>query len=54
MPIYAKQAGASLVIVNLSPTSADKIADVVIHASAGETMGRILVEVRQGLAGSCA
>ena len=54
MPLYAKQAGASLVIVNLSPTPADKIADVVIHASAGETMGSILAEVRQGLAGSCA
>ncbi|MDP2840439.1 MAG: NAD-dependent deacylase, partial [Syntrophales bacterium] len=54
MPLYAKQAGASLVIVNLSPTPVDKIADVVIHASAGETMGRILAAVRQGLAGSCA
>ena len=54
MPFYAKQAGAGLVIVNLSPTPADKIADVILHASAGEAMGRILAEVRQRLAGSCA
>ncbi len=54
MPLYAKQAGAGLVIVNLNPTPADKIADVVIHASAGEAMGLILAEVRQRLAGSCA
>jgi len=54
MPLYAKQAGAGLVIVNLSATPADKIADVVIHASAGEVMGQILAEVRQRLAGSCA
>ena len=54
MPLYAKQAGAKLVIINLSPTPADEIADVVIHASAGEVMGRILMEFRQRLAGSCA
>jgi NAD-dependent deacetylase len=53
MPFYAKQAGARLVIVNLSPTPADKIADVVIHASAGEAMGRILAEVRRKVAGAC-
>ncbi|MBN2438861.1 MAG: NAD-dependent deacylase [Deltaproteobacteria bacterium] len=54
LPLYAKQAGAGLVIVNLSATPADNIADVVIHASAGEVMGKILAEVRQRLAGSCA
>jgi NAD-dependent deacetylase len=54
MPLYARQSGAGLVIVNLGTTPADKSADVVIHASAGETMGRILTEVRQRLAGSCA
>ena len=53
MPLYAKEAGASLVIVNLSTTPADKMADVVIHGSAGETMGCILTEVRQRLSGSC-
>jgi NAD-dependent deacetylase len=54
MPLYAKQAGAGLVIVNLSTTQADKIADIVIHASAGEVMRRILTEVRKRLSGSCA
>jgi NAD-dependent deacetylase len=53
MPFYAKQEGARLVIVNLSPTPADKIADVVLHASAEEAMGRMLAEVRQRVAGSC-
>lgn len=54
MPFYARQAGAGLVIVNLSGTQADKMADVVIHASAGQVMGRILTELRRRLAGSCA
>jgi NAD-dependent deacetylase len=54
MPLYAKQAGGLLVIVNIDATPADKSADVVIHASAGETMGRIVTEVRKRLAGSCA
>lgn len=54
MPFYAKQAGAGLVIVNLSATPADKMADVVLNAPAGEAMGRILEEVRQRLTGSCA
>lgn len=53
MPLYAKEAGASLVIVNLSTTPADKMADVVIHGSAGETMGCILIKVTQRLSGSC-
>ncbi|MEI7673882.1 MAG: NAD-dependent protein deacylase, partial [Deltaproteobacteria bacterium] len=50
MEVYAKEARASLVIVNMSPTQADKMADVIIHDSAGETMGRILTEVRKRLA----
>ena len=54
MPFYAKQAGAGLAIVNLSPTSADSIADVIVRAPAGEVMGRIVAEVRRRLAGSCA
>lgn len=51
MPLYAKQSGAKLVIVNLTPTQSDRIADVVIHASAGEVMGRIMAEVKQRLSG---
>ena len=51
MPLYAKQAGAKLVIVNLTPTPADQIADIVINAAAGEVMERILQGVRKGLSG---
>lgn len=51
MPFIAKQSGAKLVIVNLTPTSADRIADVVINASAGDALMRILVEVKRRLSG---
>ena len=50
MPVYAKQSGAKLVIVNLTPTPADEMADVIIDGSAGEIMGRLVAEVRQRLA----
>ena len=46
MPLYAKQSGARLVIINLTPTPADRSADIVIRASAGEVMGRILAGVK--------
>lgn len=51
MPVYASEAGASLVIVNLTPTSLDRSADVVIKASAGETMEAILSEVKRRMVG---
>jgi NAD-dependent deacetylase len=51
MPLYAKQSGAKLVIVNLTPTPSDRIADVVIHDSAGEVMGRVMAKVKQRLSG---
>jgi NAD-dependent deacetylase len=37
-PLRAKEAGAALVIVNRDPTELDRRADVVIHASIGETL----------------
>ncbi|MBN1614885.1 MAG: NAD-dependent deacylase [Deltaproteobacteria bacterium] len=46
VPITAKDAGARLVIINLSSTPYDRRADVLINASAGEVMERILGEVR--------
>lgn len=49
MPFYAKQSGARLVMINLTPTPADRTADIVIRASAGEVMGRILAEVKARL-----
>jgi NAD-dependent deacetylase len=51
LPLYAKQAGAKLVIVNLTATPADRFADVVIHAAAGEVMVRLLAEVRKRVPG---
>ena len=51
MPFIAKESGAKLIIVNLTPTPADRIADVVINASAGEALTRILAEVKRRLPG---
>lgn len=42
MPSYAVQAGAKLVIINLSPTPIDRDAHVVIRAKAGETMLQVI------------
>ncbi len=47
MPMYAVQAGARLIIVNLTDTPMDSYADVVIRARAGEAMSAILGLVRQ-------
>jgi NAD-dependent deacetylase len=47
MPVYAVQAGARLVIINLSSTPMDGEAAVLINAKAGEAMSRIVDKVRQ-------
>jgi len=47
MPIYAVQAGAKLVIVNLSSTPMDGEAAVLIRAKAGEAMSRIVDKVKK-------
>jgi len=49
MPVYAKGAGAKLVIINIGDTSCDSSADIVINGKAGEVMGRILDKVRERL-----
>jgi NAD-dependent deacetylase len=46
MPLYAKRAGAGVVIVNLGPTQQDDIADVIIDHSAGETMTKIMERLK--------
>jgi NAD-dependent deacetylase len=38
-PLRAKQRGATLAIVNRDPTEMDEIADLVIHAGIGATLG---------------
>ncbi len=46
MPQYAKEGGAKLVIVNLTPTPQDGLADLVIPCPAGEAMERIIASDR--------
>jgi NAD-dependent deacetylase len=49
MPMYAVESGAKLVIINLSTTPLDAKAAVLISASAGEAMGKIVEKVRSQL-----
>ena len=44
LPRLAKRAGAKLVIITLSPTPLDDLADVSLKAPIGETMGNALEE----------
>ncbi|MBI5015399.1 MAG: NAD-dependent deacylase [Deltaproteobacteria bacterium] len=46
MPLIAKRAGATLVIINSTPTDMDSAADVVIHGMAGSVMEAIMEQVR--------
>lgn len=41
IPVLAKRVGARLVMINLEPTSIDRMADVVIHARAAEILPEI-------------
>jgi len=47
--MYARSSGAKLAIINLTPTSCDDMAHVVIHHSAGEVMELALEEVKSRL-----
>jgi NAD-dependent deacetylase len=47
IPVYAADAGAKLVIINLSATPMDRQAAVLIRAKAGETMSKIVRKVRE-------
>ena len=49
MPLYARDAGARLAIVNLTETDLDRDAAVVIHEKAAETLSRVVEKVRQKL-----
>lgn len=51
MPIYALQAGAKLVLINLSPTPLDNQATVLIQAKAGETMTKVMEGLRKKVGG---
>jgi len=45
LPLYAKESGAALVIINRDDTPYDHLADLVINGGAGEVMSGILGEV---------
>jgi NAD-dependent deacetylase len=45
MPEYAKNAGAFLVIINLSETPYDKVCDVLIRGKAGDVLKKIVDQV---------
>jgi len=49
MPVYAKQAGADLVIINREPTPMDNQATVVVHGGAGETLTKVIEGVKARL-----
>jgi len=46
MPTYAREAGARLAIVNLTPTPLDHYATVVIRGGAGEVMSKVMEQMR--------
>ncbi len=50
MPLYAKEAGARLGIINLTPTHLDHLADVVVPGKAAEAMARVVDAVRARVA----
>jgi NAD-dependent deacetylase len=49
MPMYAVEAGAKLVIINLSPTPLDSKTSVLITSKAGEAMSKIVDRLRSRL-----
>jgi len=51
MPVYALQAGARVVVINLEPTPVDDRAHAVIHGKAGELMPLIMERVRDKMEG---
>ena len=46
IPITVKQAGGTLIIINLEETGYDSMADIVIHGKAGDIMEAILEELK--------
>jgi NAD-dependent deacetylase len=46
IPTYAREAGARLAIVNLTPTPFDHYAEVVIRGKAGDIMSKVMEKVR--------
>jgi len=49
MPVIAKNSGARLVIFNLTPTSHDHRADIVINEKTGEALSQVVARVKARL-----
>lgn len=47
MPLYAKQAGARIAIINMGPTGLDEVADVLVSAPAGHAMTGVMKKLRE-------
>jgi len=47
LPQYARQAGARMIIINMTQTPFGHLADVVIHNKTGEVLPRIVEEVKK-------
>jgi NAD-dependent deacetylase len=47
MPLYAKEKGVKLIIINLTSTPHDREADIIIRASCGETTKAIQSELKK-------
>ena len=47
MPVYALQAGAKLVIINITSTPLDQQATVLLHSKVGEAMTKVMEQVRK-------
>ncbi len=46
MPVIAKNSGARLVILNLTPTPHDYLADIIINEKTGEALSQIVTQVK--------
>ena len=49
IPIFVKEMGGKVIIINMEPTELDYIADVIIQCKAGEAMTLLLREVKERL-----
>jgi NAD-dependent deacetylase len=49
MPLIAKDNGARLIIINLTPTPHDSYADIVIHSKTGPVLSQIVEQVKAKL-----
>jgi NAD-dependent deacetylase len=49
MPLIAKDNGAKLVIINLTPTPHDRYADIVINEKTGPVLSQIVDQLKAKL-----